>query len=381
MAYFPNNSNGQATMANSAPVVISSDQSAVPVSGTVTANIGTVATLATAAKQDTGNTSVGSIDTKTPALGQALAAASIPIVLTAAQITTLTPPAAITGFNLEATQTAMSAKLPATLAQKTMANSLAVVLASDQSSIPVAATLAAETTKVIGTVNQGTSPWVTSNATTSVVSNGAAATAQRVTIANDSTGILAQVTLVPTVTTVSTVTSLTQMNGTAIAMNTGARAAGVQRVTIATDDLVPVTGTITAVTSLTNALPTGTNTIGNVGIIPRTTGGLTTYHLVSAATTNLVNIKASAGQLFGWYIYNSNAAARKVAFHNSASAPTAGASIFFTLVIPPTSGANVFLPMGIAFSAGISISTVTGLADNDSAAVALNDLNINLFYS
>jgi len=345
MAYFPNNSNGQATMANSAPVVISSDQSAVPVSGTVTANIGTVATLATAAKQDTGNTSVGSIDTKTPALGQALAAASIPIVLTAAQITTLTPPAAITGFNLEATQTAMSAKLPATLAQKTMANSLAVVLASDQSSIPVAATLAAETTKVIGTVNQGTSPWVTSNATTSVVSNGAAATAQRVTIANDSTGILAQVTLVPTVTTVSTVTSLTQMNGTAIAMNTGARAAGVQRVTIATDDLVPVTGTITAVTSLTNALPTGTNTIGNVGIIPRTTGGLTTYHLVSAATTNLVNIKASAGQLFGWYIYNSNAAARKVAFHNSASAPTAGASIFFTLVIPPTSGANVFLPM------------------------------------
>lgn len=37
---------------------------AVPVSGTVTANIGTVATLATAAKQDTGNTSVGSVDTK-----------------------------------------------------------------------------------------------------------------------------------------------------------------------------------------------------------------------------------------------------------------------------------------------------------------------------
>jgi len=170
---------------------------------------------------------------------------------------------------------------------------------------------------------------------------------------------------------------------------------------------VPVTGTITAVTAITNALPTGsnaigklaansgvdigdvdilsiaagTNSIGNVGIVPRTTGGLTTYHLVSAATTNLVNIKASAGQLFGWYIYNSNAAARKVAFHNSASAPTAGASIFFTLVIPPTSGANVFLPMGIAFSAGISISTVTGLADSDTAAVALNDLIINLFYS
>jgi len=58
---------------------------------------------ATEAKQDTGNTSVGSIDTKTPVLGQALAAASTPVVLTAAQVTTLTPPAAISGFATETT--------------------------------------------------------------------------------------------------------------------------------------------------------------------------------------------------------------------------------------------------------------------------------------
>jgi len=43
-----------------------------------------------------------SIDGKIPALGQALEAASVPVVLPAAQITTLTPPAAITGFALEA---------------------------------------------------------------------------------------------------------------------------------------------------------------------------------------------------------------------------------------------------------------------------------------
>lgn len=48
--------------------------------------------------------SASSIDTKTPALGQALAAASVPVVLTAAQITTLTPPAAITGFATAANQ-------------------------------------------------------------------------------------------------------------------------------------------------------------------------------------------------------------------------------------------------------------------------------------
>lgn len=54
--------------------------------------------FATSAKQDTGNTSIASIDTKTPALGQALAAASVPVILPAATISTLTPPAAITNF-------------------------------------------------------------------------------------------------------------------------------------------------------------------------------------------------------------------------------------------------------------------------------------------
>lgn len=150
--------------------------------------------------------------------------------------------------------------------------------------------------------------------------------------------------------------------GTATAVNSGNKDAGTQRVVLATDQ-----------PALTNPLKT-TQT-------PATTGGLTTYHLVSAATTNATNIKASAGQVFGWYIYNSNAAARKVAFHNSASAPTAGASIFFAIVIPPSSGANVEFTNGIAFSSGIGITTVTDLTDAGATAVAASDLIINIFYS
>lgn len=114
---------------------------------------------------------------------------------------------------------------------------------------------------------------------------------------------------------------------------------------------------------------------------PGTSGGLTTYHLVSAASANATVVKASAGQLFGWYIYNSNAAARKLVFHNASSTPTAGASVFFSVVIPPTSGANVFSDIGIVFSTGIAITTVTGLADSDSTSVAANDLIVNLFYA
>src|SRR5215471_3477615 len=109
-------------------------------------------------------------------------------------------------------------------------------------------------------------------------------------------------------------------------------------------------------------------------------GGLSTFHLESAASTNATNLKASAGQVYGWYIYNSNAAFRKVAFHNTAGTPTAGASIFFTLVLPPTSAANVFDFLGIVFSTGIAITTVTGLADSNATAVGADDLNINIFF-
>ena len=178
--------------------------------------------------------------------------------------------------------------------------------------------------------------------------------------------------------------NVSQVNGITVLTGTGATGTGSQRVTVAVDS---------ATVGGSASLPAGTNLIGKTGIdqttvgttngvtlVPATTGGLTTYHLVSAATTNPTNIKASAGQVYGWYIYNSNAAARKVAFHNSASAPTAGASIFYALVIPPASGANVFSDVGIPFSAGIGITTVTDLTDAGTTAVALNDLIINIFY-
>ena len=118
-------------------------------------------------------------------------------------------------------------------------------------------------------------------------------------------------------------------------------------------------------------------TTNTVGIL----GGWTAYHLVSAGTTNATVVKASAGQLGGWYIYNNNAAMRKLCLHNTASAPTAGAGIYFCLNLPsgPTA-ANVLSGTGIDFSAGIAFTTVTDLADSGTTAVGANDLSINLFY-
>jgi hypothetical protein len=86
---------GQTTMSASTPVVIASNQSAIPVSLTSTTVTNTVAVSAaslplptnasTSALQTTGNTSLSNIDTKTPALGQALAASSTPVVIASNQ--------------------------------------------------------------------------------------------------------------------------------------------------------------------------------------------------------------------------------------------------------------------------------------------------------
>lgn len=64
------------------------------VTGTVTANAGTNLNTSALALESGGH--LASIDTKTPALGQALSAASVPVVLPAAQITTLTPLTTVT---------------------------------------------------------------------------------------------------------------------------------------------------------------------------------------------------------------------------------------------------------------------------------------------
>jgi hypothetical protein len=111
--------------------------SAVPVSATA---LPLPAGAATSALQTTGNASVGSIDTKTPALGQALMAASSPVVIASNQSAVPISATALplpTGASTETTLAAASAKLPATLGQKAMTASMAVVLASDQSTVPV----------------------------------------------------------------------------------------------------------------------------------------------------------------------------------------------------------------------------------------------------
>lgn len=80
------------TTANATAVKVDASTTTQPVSGTVTANAGTNLNTSLLALETGGNLAAIKTDVdKIPSQGQALAAASMPVVLTAAQVTSLTP--------------------------------------------------------------------------------------------------------------------------------------------------------------------------------------------------------------------------------------------------------------------------------------------------
>lgn len=129
------------------------------------------------------------------------------------------------------------------------------------------------------------------------------------------------------------------------------------------------------------ALPVGANLIGKVQVVPATSGGALIYRLFSAATTNGNNIKASAGQLFGGFVYNAAASVKYLKFYNKASAPTIGTDTpVMTIPLPATTLINLEQVLGVEFTTGIGIGVSGALADNDTTAVAANDVVLNLLY-
>lgn len=116
---------------------------------------------------------------------------------------------------------------------------------------------------------------------------------------------------------------------------------------------------------------------------PATTGGLSKFHLVGAATDNATNVKASAGQVYSITAFNLNASPRYLKFHNTAGTPTAGTGVTDTFLIPGnTAGAGLVLNIdkGITFSTGIGISIVTGIADASTTAISASEVVVNVYY-
>jgi hypothetical protein len=108
------------------------------------------------------------------------------------------------------------------------------------------------------------------------------------------------------------------------------------------------------------------------------------HRLVSAASTNATNVKASPGVVYAIVAINLNAAVRYLKLYNKATAPTVGTDTpVATIPIPAsTTGAGVVIPIpsGWDFSSGISEALTTGAGDADTGAVAANEIFVHLVY-
>jgi len=128
--------------------------------------------------------------------------------------------------------------------------------------------------------------------------------------------------------------------------------------------------------------PFATNEVGAVwaSLTPSVNGGLSTAMFsgsdgssILVATAQVV--KGSAGALYGYFIYNPEAAVTFVHFYNTAAASvTVGTTNpLFTLPIPAGAAANMTFPMGVTFSnAGWSVAATTTAGGNTAPSTGVS---------
>lgn len=118
---------------------------------------------------------------------------------------------------------------------------------------------------------------------------------------------------------------------------------------------------------------------------PHTGGGLTTARSLDLDESE-EEIKASAGQVYGWNITNFRTTTVYVKFYNATAANvTVGTTTpLFTLAIPGNASDDTMLSMmgthGIVFDTAICWAATTGLADNDTGAPSANDVAGTVWY-
>lgn len=294
-------------------------------------------------------------------LGQSTKAGSLPVTLASDQGSL-----AVSVSNFPATQPVSGT---VTVQQSTAANLLAQV--SNNGTFPVQATLSAETTKVIGTVNQGTSPWVVGQSTYASLLGQMKVT--------DGTNFL------PT-------------------MDIAARA-GFQKLTDGTNSVTLNSTTYTSKfgldVNLLGTLGTAFSTAGavnvqgisagtpiNVAPQASTTGGYTPYFANAIKTgTSLaaVQVSSAAGKLAGLALLNTDAVPAFLQCYDTTSAVTVGTTTP-TFVIPYLCNATAgngavdriyFGDVGIGLANGFKVAATTTATSSTASA---NGLTGSIFF-
>ena len=357
MSYQPRNPNGQATMANSSPVVIASDQSALPTLESALMVTGQAAQTAVVNNILTTTAGTAASDV------QNYRTATVQVVSTGTGGTFIFEQSNdnVNFVALPVFNAALVTGVPITAAITATASQIIYTF-------PVRARyvrLRIATTITGGSIQAhsrfSTEPWT---AAAQLVASNTAANMQVTATASGNYAV--------TMAANATTTPAKARDAVAGAADTGIPAFFVRR--DAPTAVTPAAGDF-ELAQITN--------LGAQYVAPtaHTAGGATPYRLVSAASTNATSVKASAGQIYSITAMNTNAAVRYLKLYNLATAPTVGTSTPVQVyALPPNGGVSLSLPVGMAFSTGIALALTTGAADTDTGAVALNEIVVSLSF-
>jgi hypothetical protein len=219
--------------------------------------------------------------------------------------------------------------------------------------------------------------------------------------------------------------NVAMMNGVAVTMGNGASGTGVQRVTLANDStgVLATVSTVTTVTNITNqghgaddaaftpattrvmvagffADETATDSVdeGDMGAgrmtldrkqivtpyVHAAAGGSTPYKNLDVDETE-DEIKATAGKLLWIHVMNLHASStRYIKFYNATAANVTVGTTTPVLTFPVPSNINGFTihfgDTGTQFDTAITVAATTGFADNDTGAPGANEVILNAGY-
>jgi hypothetical protein len=126
----------------------------------------------------------------------------------------------------------------------------------------------------------------------------------------------------------------------------------------------------------------GTVTVTSTRITPNAADGhSSTYHLISAASTNDTLVLTGARAIGLIAATNINAAARFLKVYNKATAPTSADTPIMTILLKPGETTFVEANSPIRCALGIGIRLTTGIAVADTGAVAAADHSVAIMYT
>jgi hypothetical protein len=228
-----------------------------------------------------------------------------------------------------------------------------------------------DTTTAIPVTDNGGALTIDWAGTAPPIGAGVEATALRVTLATDSTGVVS-----------------VDDNGGALTVDndgTFATQATLQAGTAEIGKLAANSGVDIGDVDVLS-IAAGSNLVGDVGLQPRTSGGLTIFKSIDLDESE-EEIKATAGQVYAIHAMNLKASVLYLKIYNATAATVVVGTTAPDITIPlptqgDTNGAGFTwqIPQGIAFGTAITVACTTGIADNDSGAPGANECVVTILY-